>query len=116
MARFIVAGIFQDVEDVTGADRIVIDTRSKVVVCFTKTTGWAAKICRLLNGAEDVQAAEPIKADRYKEGAEKAIEEGRCCQYCVDSESDACPIKQASPWSRWSNYCNLFSPRRGEDE
>jgi len=45
---------------------------------------------------------EPIKADRYKEGAEKAIEDRPCCAVCnvFFKESD-CPLRANGKW------CNL---------
>ena len=32
---------------------------------------------------------------------------GVCCEYCNKFEKDECPVKLASPWSRW-DYCNHF--------
>jgi hypothetical protein len=35
---------------------------------------------------------------------------GVCCQYCAHFEQDECPVKIASPWSRWGNWCNVYEP------
>lgn len=32
---------------------------------------------------------------------------GVCCEYCKKFETAECPVKTASPWSRW-DYCNNF--------
>ena len=36
--------------------------------------------------------------------------EGVCCQYCKHFEQNECPVKTASPWSRWKNWCNCYEP------
>ncbi len=33
---------------------------------------------------------------------------GVCCQYCIKFEQPLCPVKTASPWSRWGNFCNAY--------
>jgi len=33
---------------------------------------------------------------------------GVCCAYCKHFEKESCPIKEASPWSRWKNYCSEY--------
>lgn len=38
---------------------------------------------------------------------DKEVIFGVCCEYCSKFESDECPVKSASPWSRW-DYCNHF--------
>ncbi len=30
-----------------------------------------------------------------------------CCEYCKKFDTDDCPVKTASPWSRW-DFCNNF--------
>lgn len=35
---------------------------------------------------------------------------GVCCQYCVKFETKECPVKTASPWSRWHSFCNEYKP------
>ena len=42
------------------------------------------------------------------------IESGMCCEYCLKQETSECPVKTASPWSRWGNYCNEFVGNRIE--
>ena len=36
--------------------------------------------------------------------------DGVCCQYCVHFDKGDCPVKTASPWSRWGNWCNCYRP------
>jgi hypothetical protein len=36
--------------------------------------------------------------------------DGVCCQYCINFEQPLCPVKTASPWSRWGNWCNAYHP------
>jgi hypothetical protein len=36
--------------------------------------------------------------------------DGVCCQYCIKFEQPSCPVKTASPWSRWGNWCNAYHP------
>ena len=36
---------------------------------------------------------------------------GVCCQYCTKFEGE-CPIKNASPWSRWKNFCSEYDPNK----
>lgn len=31
-----------------------------------------------------------------------------CCAYCLKFETGECPVKSASPWSRWGNWCNEY--------
>ena len=33
---------------------------------------------------------------------------GLCCEYCIKHETNDCPVDNASPWSRWANFCNEF--------
>ncbi len=35
-------------------------------------------------------------------------QKGVCCQYCIMFEKSACPIKEASPWSRWGDWCSQY--------
>lgn len=41
------------------------------------------------------------------------LESGMCCEYCLKMETSECPVKTASPWSRWGNYCNEFERKEG---
>jgi len=36
--------------------------------------------------------------------------DGVCCQYCAKYLHIDCPVKTASPWSRWGNWCNAYHP------
>lgn len=36
-----------------------------------------------------------------------------CCEYCAKFEQTDCPVKQASPWSRW-DYCCQFRHKIGD--
>ena len=36
---------------------------------------------------------------------------GICCEYCIKHEKPECPIKDASPWSRWDDYCGKFEAK-----
>jgi hypothetical protein len=38
--------------------------------------------------------------------------EGVCYQFCVDFESNGCPITEASPWSRWGSWCSEYTPNK----
>ena len=38
---------------------------------------------------------------------DKEYIDGICCLYCGKYESNECPIKTASPWSKY-DYCNQF--------
>lgn len=38
------------------------------------------------------------------------ILKGVCCQYCCKFETNECPIKTASNWSKWGNWCNEYEP------
>ena len=42
--------------------------------------------------------------------------EGVCCQYCIHFEQDTCPVDRASPWSRWGNWCNVYTRNPDEPE
>lgn len=42
------------------------------------------------------------------------IVQGVCCQYCLKFEEHSCPVKTASPWSRWKNYCSEYAPNNKE--
>lgn len=35
---------------------------------------------------------------------------GVACEYCGKQQNNDCPVKTASPWSRW-DYCNHFRHR-----
>jgi hypothetical protein len=41
--------------------------------------------------------------------------DGICCELCIKKESNDCPVKNASPWSRWKNFCNEFTDRNGKN-
>lgn len=43
-------------------------------------------------------------------------QKGVCCQYCIKFEKSACPIKEASPWSRWGDWCSQYEPNPDEKE
>lgn len=43
-------------------------------------------------------------------------QKGVCCQYCIKFEKSACPIKEASPWSRWGDWCSKYEPNPDEKE
>ena len=45
-----------------------------------------------------------------------AFLKGVCCQYCIHFEKTSCPIQNASPWSRWKNWCNEYEPNPDEKE
>ncbi len=36
-----------------------------------------------------------------------------CCESCQHAESPICPVREASPWSRWGNFCNKYEPKPG---
>ncbi len=38
---------------------------------------------------------------------------GLCCELCKKHETSGCPVKEASPWSRWVNFCNRFENDNG---
>ncbi len=40
--------------------------------------------------------------------------EGVCCKYCTKSDTQACPVMKAAPWSRWSDFCGQYIPYAGE--
>jgi len=42
--------------------------------------------------------------------------DGVCCQYCKHFEQNECPVKTASMWSRWGNWCNVYEPNPDEPE
>jgi hypothetical protein len=44
------------------------------------------------------------------DNSEPKLVNGVCCQYCIHFEQSSCPISTASPWSRWGNWCNVYSP------
>ena len=50
------------------------------------------------------------------EVALSALLDGVCCQYCKHFEQNECPVKTASPWSRWGNWCNVYEPNPDEPE
>jgi len=34
---------------------------------------------------------------------------GVCCEFCSKHEKNKrCPVKDASPWSRWKNFCSEY--------
>ncbi len=33
---------------------------------------------------------------------------GLCCELCKKQGTDDCPVKTASPWSRWEDFCDKF--------
>jgi hypothetical protein len=35
---------------------------------------------------------------------------GVCCEFCKKMEGPECPVKEASPWSRWKSYCGEYEP------
>ena len=39
---------------------------------------------------------------------------GVCCAYCVKFETGACPVRTASPWSRWKDFCGEYTPNPDE--
>lgn len=39
-----------------------------------------------------------------------------CCEYCTHQLERDCPIKDASPWSKWGNFCNNFEKVEQKDE
>lgn len=41
-------------------------------------------------------------------------QKGVCCQYCIKFEKSACPIKEASPWSRWGDWCSQYERNPAE--
>ena len=43
-------------------------------------------------------------------GLDAGLVMGVCCAYCKHFEKESCPIKEASPWSKWRNYCSEYIP------
>lgn len=39
----------------------------------------------------------------------------KCCENCIKMETSDCPIKEASPWSRWDHCCNFKPTKESED-
>lgn len=46
--------------------------------------------------------------------SDRKLLDGVCCQYCIYFEKPECPIKEASPWSRWGNWCSEYQPNPSE--
>ena len=44
--------------------------------------------------------------------SKNTIIKGVCCQYCTEFEKHSCPVKSASPWSRWGNFCSAYNPNK----
>jgi hypothetical protein len=40
---------------------------------------------------------------------------GVCCAYCRHFDKPACPVKQASPWSRFKDFCGEYVPSESQD-
>lgn len=38
---------------------------------------------------------------------------GICCEYCIKQETNDCPVENASPWSRWNNFCSEYENDNG---
>ena len=56
------------------------------------------------------------KDNRILEAVEMQENEGIrgvCCEYCKKYKSNDCPVKTASPWSRW-DYCNHFRDKNNK--
>jgi hypothetical protein len=34
--------------------------------------------------------------------------QGVCCEFCRKKETYECPVKKASPWSRWADWCSRY--------
>jgi hypothetical protein len=60
--------------------------------------------------------AQKLTADELSEMAKGLYVDGVCCQYCRWFETPQCPVTDASPWSRWKNWCNMYTPNPDESE
>jgi hypothetical protein len=53
-------------------------------------------------GGHEGGMMENMEEDKYLDGV--------CCGFCAKFERRECPVKGASPWSRWQNWCSEYEP------
>jgi hypothetical protein len=49
MKKFTVASETHDLRSMIGSDQLVVDAKSKVIICLAKSNMWAELICDTLN-------------------------------------------------------------------
>jgi hypothetical protein len=98
-----------------------------VVVVVVVVVVWAGVL--LAWGLKNAPGAEHLKlragerpAHLTKEdsmstiGPNPLILEGVCCAYCLWFDTQQCPVQDASPWSRWQNWCSSYTPNPAESD
>jgi len=58
-------------------------------------------ICRLEAATDKLRRLQASKLSIHRIN-------GICCQYCLLFETKDCPVREASNWSRWVNFCNCY--------
>lgn len=92
-------------------------------LCSAPTLSTGTKLCDRCWELKGRIRRDPELARKILDDVEPAADEGVpvlrqeqvygvCCQYCQHFKTDHCPVTDASPWSRWRNFCSEYSPDR----